>query len=460
MVLDHYPDAHVVFVDTQHMPGAPELGPGVLWCATSAWSDGVAALLACFALAACHGAAIDPPDAATSPQANAEPTPLANVTTAAGAATGMPGTAPTEPLRGDQAVVADSPREVRELGGKEPKADSKELAGYAMQAVLHAGEGPPAPKGAEVNAAAIEGARRKLEARIAIESSQTRARFVLSGGFVLPQGTELRSRVDRWGHFVFLPGTDTYRVAEPGALRALFGERRLDVAPLSAADVTPSGEGARRLNLRTRRVDVSTRAAKATLELAAFAGAGDGGALVCRFLLDLVGAPPSTSACATDEIPLHADLRWTTQGFLAFDVTAITRRGDLPVVEMAAPPSTASFAAQPVPGSPGEVLLTKSELAAFRTGPVEVPPSGPRDGQAPPPEAGLVLVNASDELRVAWLDGVPVAWVGPGARVALPSLLRGRYTLQWRTFLGDAWDAPEPVTVPGESVTGKEVPAK
>jgi beta-phosphoglucomutase-like phosphatase (HAD superfamily) len=25
----HYPDAHVVFVDTQHMPGAPELGAGV-----------------------------------------------------------------------------------------------------------------------------------------------------------------------------------------------------------------------------------------------------------------------------------------------------------------------------------------------------------------------------------------------------------------------------------------------
>ena len=29
VMLAHYPDAHVVFVDTQHMPGAPELEPGV-----------------------------------------------------------------------------------------------------------------------------------------------------------------------------------------------------------------------------------------------------------------------------------------------------------------------------------------------------------------------------------------------------------------------------------------------
>ncbi len=29
VMLEHYPDAHVVFVDTQHMPGAPPLDPGV-----------------------------------------------------------------------------------------------------------------------------------------------------------------------------------------------------------------------------------------------------------------------------------------------------------------------------------------------------------------------------------------------------------------------------------------------
>jgi hypothetical protein len=257
-----------------------------------------------------------------------------------------------------------------------------------------------------------------------------------------------------------LPQEDGYRVIEAGALRALVGERRLDVAPLSPAEVTTPGEGARRLNLRTRRVDVATRAAKTTLELAAFAGAGDGGALLCRFLLDLMGAPPSTAACATDEVPLHAELRWTTQGSMVFDLTSITRRSDLPVADLATPPPTASFLAQPVPASGGEVLLPRAELAAFRTAAVDVPPAGPRDAQPPPPAEGLVLVNASDELKVAWVDGAPVAWVAPGARVALPSLLRGRYTVQWRTFLGDSWDAPEPVVVPGESASGREAPSK
>jgi hypothetical protein len=435
--------------------------------ATSRWSDAAGLLIAALWVVSCRGTAVDPPDAAASPQASAEPAPLANVSTAAAGATttgtsGADSGPPPEPLRGDRALAADTPHEaVRELGTKEPRgADARELGGYVMQAVLHAGDGPPAPKGVEVNTSAIDAARRKLEARIAIEVSQTRARFVLSSGFVVPQGTELRARVDRYGHLVFLPGEDTYRVAEEGALRALFGERRLDVAPLSAVEVTSPGEGARRLNLRTRRVDVATRAAKATLELAAFRDAGDGGALICRMLLDLVGAPPATAACANDEIPLHAELRWTTQGALVFDITSITRRVDLPVQELATPPASATFASEPLPSSPGEVLLPKGELTSFRTTAVEVPPVSAKDAQAPPPDSGLVLVNASDELRVAWLDGAPVAWVAPGARVPLTALLHGRYALQWRTFLGDAWDAPEQVTVPGQSVTGREPPGR
>jgi hypothetical protein len=364
---------------------------------------------------------------------------------------------PPEALRSDRAVGVDAPREtVRELGAKEPKSDSKELGGYTMLVVLHAGEGPPPPRGPEVNAQAIEAARRKLEARIAIEASQTRARFVVSGGFVVPQGTELRARIDRYGHVVLVPGEDVYRVAEPGALRALLGERRLDVAPLSAAEVTSRGEGSRRLNLRTRRVDVTTRAAKATLEIGAFRDAGDGGTLVCRLLLDLVSAPPSTAPCATDEIPLHAELRWTTQGALSFDVTSIVRRVDLAAQDLAAPPATATFAAGPLHASWGEPLLGKADIAGFRNAPIELPPPQARDAQAPAPDAGLVLVNSSEQLRVAWVDGVPVAWVAPGGRVPLPSLLRGRYVLQWRTFLGDAWEAPETLSVPGLSELGAD----
>ena len=397
---------------------------------------------------------MEPPDAATSPQASAEPAPLANLpgSTPTTGTSGLDGAAAPEPLRSDREVPTDSPHEAtRDLAAKDPPRDPKELAGYELQVVIRAGEGPPATKGPEVNGNALDAARHKTEIRMTVDASQTRARFVLSSGFVLPAGTELRSRLDRYGHLLLLPGEDSYRVAEPGALRALLGERRLDVAPVSAVDVTATGEGVRRLNLRTRRVDLATRAAKATLELAAFRDAGEGGGLICRLLLDLMGGPPSASPCATDEVPLHAELRWTTQGALAFDVTAIARRTDLAVQDLAAPPSSTAFVPLPPPMPQGEALLGKGDLAAFRNGPVDVTPPG---DAAPPPEAGLLLANFTDALRVAWVDGVPVAWVAPGGRVPLPSLIRGRYLLQWRTFLGDAWEPPQTVIAPGRSEIG------
>jgi hypothetical protein len=352
-------------------------------------------------------------------------------------------------------LAPDAPREsFREAGSKELARDPKELAGYALQAVVRTGEGPPAPKGAEVNVPAIEAARRKTEAHMALELSQTRARFVLSTGFVLPPATELRARVDRYGHLVFWPGEDTYGVAQPGSLRALLGERRLDVAPLSPAEVTFAGEGSRRLGVRTRRIEVATRAAKATLELGVFREAGEGGVLVCRALLDLMGAAPSTAACGSDEVPLHSELRWMTRGVLTFDATSIVRRTDLPAQDLATPPPSAVFVSAPPQVPPAETILTRAELASFRTAPIDLPATALRDAQPLLPEAGLVLVNSTDELRVAWLDGVPVAWLAPGAREALPSLVRGRYVVQWRTFLGDTWQPPETIVVPGTSEAG------
>ena len=404
---------------------------------------------------------MDPPDAAASPQANAEPAPLANVAASGTATTGAgsdAGPAP-ETLRSDRPVAADAPREVaHEPAGKDTQAhDPTRLAGYTLQATLRTGEGPPPGKWPEVNQAAIDAVRRKDDARLAIDLTPGRARFLLSGGFVLPQGTELRARSDRYGHLVLWPGEDAYRVAEPGTLRALLGERRLDVSPVSPADVTSPGEGARRLNLRTRRVEVVTRAAKATLEVASLPGAGEGGVLVCRMLLDLMSAPASTPASAADEVPLHAELRWTTQGALLFEAGAIVRRTDLPSQQVAAPPAALAFAAGPLPSAPGEPLVPAADLTSFRTAPIDVPAASGRDAQPPPPAAGLALVNQGDELHVAWIDGVAAAWVAPGARVVLPTLQRGRYSVQWRTFLGDAWDAPELAVVPGESDSGREL---
>ncbi len=413
--------------------------------------------LAALMAAGCRSAPSELPDAAPSPQANAEPAPLANVGAAASAAATVgstDGSAPPEALRGDHDLPADNPREIsHDLAPKDAPRDSRDLGGYRLQVVLHAGEGPAAVKTPEVSAAGIDAARRKTEARMVIEASQTRARFVVSAGMVLPVGTELRARSDRFGHVVLWPGEDGYRIAEPGAMRALLGERRLDVAPVSPVETYGSGEGARRLNLRTRRVDLATRAARASFEIAAFRDAGEGGALVCRLLLDLMGGPPAASPCSTDEIPLHAELRWTTQGALSFDVTAIERRSDLLAQDLAAPPAARGFSPGAPPGAGGDALLSRGDLAALRSAPVDVPAARPGDAQVVP-ESGLVLSNATDGLRVVWLDGVPAAWVAPGGSVALPSLLRGRYALQWRTFLGDGWDPPQTVVAPGRVELG------
>lgn len=419
-------------------------------------------VLALVALLACKDApAVDPLDAATSPQAKAEPAPLANVTaTSSATATGSAGNSgpPPATLRADRPLGADVPREAtRETGAKDAGRDAKELSGYALSAIVRTGEGPPAPAAREVNAQAIEAARRKTEAHVSIEASATRARLAVSGAWAAAQGTEIRARVDRYGYVVVAPGQSEYRVAAPGALRALLGEGRFDVAPLGAADVVSAGEGARRLGARTRRVEVATRAAKATFEIATMRDAGEGGTLVCRVLLDLMSAPPQTPACTTDEVPLHAELRWTTRGALSFDVTSIAQRFDLPAQDLAAPPSSASFVAEAPRTPPAVMLLPKSDLASFRTAPVDVPAAPPRDARAPvAPEAGLVLVNASEQMRVAWIDGVPAVAVAPGARESLPSLLRGRYTLQWRTMLGDSWEAPETIAVPGISEVGAD----
>jgi hypothetical protein len=206
------------------------------------------------------------------------------------------------------------------------------------------------------------------------------------------------------------------------------------------------------VNLRTRRAEVSTRAAKATLELATLHDIDDGGVLVCRMLLDLMSASPSTQACETDEVPLHAELRWTTQGSLTFDVTSIIRRADLVAQDLEAPPASLAFVSSPPPGAPADELIPRTELAAFRTAPIEIPPPPGREHDD---SVGLTLINSTDQLRVAWIDGVPAAWVAPGARIALPTLLHGRYLLQWRTFLGDSWDPPATIVVPGMSEAGR-----
>jgi hypothetical protein len=399
-----------------------------------------AAAVTCLALALAAGCrpsggagVSDPPDAAASPQASAQPAPLANApttTASASAAAALDGGPPPTPMRPDQPLLAEA-------------TTGRESPGYTLSATLHVEGAPASPKGPEYAPAAFEAARKKTEARFTIDLSSSRLRVALDGGgFVLPQGVELRSRADRFGHVVMSADGASYRIAAPGALHALFGERRLDVAPLSTAELGPPADGARRLGYRTRRVEVATRAATATFEIAKVADAGEGGELLCRLLLDLVNAPPSTPLCTIDEVPMHAELAWTTRGVVVFDAVSIVRRLDLAPAQLAAPPSSAAFAWGPIPTEGASVLLTPAELAAMR-------PLAPNE-----PRATLVFLNVSDVLRFLYVDGVPVAWAAPGARGELRDLGKTHYAVEWRSFFGDAADPSRVVTPPAITEAG------
>src|SRR5262249_32992838 len=143
-----------------------------------------------------------------------------------------------------------------------------------------------------------------------------------------------------------------------------------------------------------------------------------------------------------DELPVRVELRWTKHGALVFELTGSLRRTDIPVGTLLVPPATAAFAASPMPVAGVSAMLGPQELGALRTGDVDVPAAHGLGAQ-------LVAANATVELRVLYLDGVPVAWAAPGARGEVRGLHRGRYVAQWRTFLGDAVEPAVTTTVPG-----------
>jgi hypothetical protein len=392
-------------------------------------------------LAACRGGggpSDAPPDAGESPQAKAEPAPLENAFPSSTLALGADAGPPPVPMRADQELPAD--------------ATPREALAWEMDAILRTAEVPPAFRGPETAIVAVDAAKKKTEPRLAIDLTPSRMRMELGNrAFLLPAGTEIRARADRYGHVVVLPGGRDYRVAAPGSLRALLDDRRIDVDPLVAPVVVPRGDGTHRLGHPTRRVDAVSRVATATFELAHVEALGEGGDLVCRTLLDLMNAPPSTPVCGLDEAPLHVEIKWATKGSFVLEATGLVRH-EAPSTALATPPAGYGFALPALPPLAADLLLDAPEVTAFRSAPDDAPPVP--DAGARSLATGLVLASQADLTRVAYLDGVPVAWVSPGARLPMPWLLRGRYGFEWRSFLGDAYDAPTTINVPSTQTAG------
>ena len=383
-----------------------------------------AALLLLIAMGACKNEAPKdtPKPALASPQASAEPAPIA-MPLALSARISPEGGPPPTPMRGDVALEAEG--------------FGKDLTGYTINVVLRLPDAPAVTTGAPVSTQAIDAVRKANEPRFTIDLTANRMRMQLtSHGFLLARDSELRSRSDRFGHVFLTPDLASYRVLAPGALRSLFGERRADVSPLSPADVKIIGDGPMRLGYHTRKAEVNSRAGKGSFEIVRLPELGDGGALFVRALLDLMNAPPQVSVVGWDELPVHAELHWSTRGALFFEVTSITKRIDLSSTAMAVPPSGATFVMGALPPLPGELRTEQKDLSSLHTGAID------------PTASSLVLVNVHDTPRFAWIDGAPIAWVAPEGRLELSPLQRGRYMLEWRTFLDDAGEAPKPFTVP------------
>lgn len=387
------------------------------------------------ALLACHESKPEPVvvDAQASPQAKAEPAPLTSVVAAASGTHASDAGPPPAVLRPDRAIAAD--------------ALPQSATSFTLAATLRPLEPPPLAHGPEINAQS-EARRKFSDLAFSIEIAAARLRMVFGPGFIVPAGIELRARRDYYGFFLLDRAGEAYRVLAPGTLRALVSERRTDVSPLSTSEQSPLGEGTKRLGLATRKVEIVTRAAKAVVELAKVPDLGEGGVLLSRVVLDLISAPPQTSLAGPDEIPLHAELHWTTHGGIVFDVTSLAKRTDAPIATLLAPPPEASFRLAPLASVAGEVVLTPAELGQLHTGPIDLQNAAPAQGT-------LNVFNATDAPRVLWLDGVRVGWVAPETRLSIPSLQRGHYQLESRTYLDDAAEPPRTVTAPGEVTIGE-----
>jgi hypothetical protein len=366
------------------------------------------------------------------------------------------------PRDGTQAGTLAPPPEplvVTDVLSRDAAPTKAELTGVLLEArwIWPKLAAPPA----EASEEGLTRARKKtaLEQSIGIVSNGRMRVSFRSAGLLFPTGTELLARSDRYGNLLVWPDGTHYRVIVPGALRALFDDRRMDVGPLAKATVTELGEG-KRLDFAVRRVELKNSFGTVTLELARIQEAAEGGPLLCRMLIELAGVDPASAVCRSEpasELPLSASYTWATSSrpeaapsgvalkrteAARFEVISVTLR-DKEANHAPVPPLAAVARSTGLPGPDSTSLLAKDELASFRA--KDAVPSSAKPGTPP----GLLAINSGDRTLYLSVDGVPAAFLAPGGRARLEGLRPGRYQIQWRTLMGEEGSAPLEVEVPG-----------
>jgi hypothetical protein len=398
-------------------------------------------------LAACETHAA-PPDAGPiepSPNASILPAPLA---------TG-PDTlhAPTDAGPTDAGLDAESAPPVAAREDQPLSADTEELhdlSGVNLHGRFRWPDVAFPPRLPEMNADALD--RTRVQATFELDlmlAAAGRLRVVLATPrFVLPAGSELRARSANYGHALVWPDGARYVVVQPGALRGMLNERRADVVPL--AHVSGVARGASQaLGFPAERLSFGSALGRLELEQAHVVAAGAGGALLCRFLVELAGIHPDTPGCRAEFVPVRAEYGWNEGGRLVFEVSQLERASALDVGALRTPPASASHRIGEVPVPDAALLVDRAQLRALRLRPAPVRP--PKDA----PKEGLLFANGDDLLRYALVDGIPVARLEAKSPGLVLDLVAGTYSVSARTFLGDEVTAAAVVTAPGRFVAAE-----
>lgn len=347
------------------------------------------------------------------------------------------GAPPPAPFRVDEALESDA-------------LTTKEATGVTLTARFVWHDLPKPGADPDLAEPALRELAEKTVPRLTIDlSAHGRMRLAVAGiSFPLPLGTEIRGRADRLGHVLVWPNNDAYRVLSLGAMRALFGERRADVAPLVAGTSKELGPGSL-LGTPTRRTELESPTGRLVLEQADVTASGRGGELLCRFLLELDALQPSAT-CRKDLVPVRAEYFWARGGRLGFEVDAVAKRVDLPQGGLYVPPAGALPKPGELPPEPSGIFLSRDELGRLRK--ADRPPAEPPGDDVP--GEGFYAVNHTHALRYVLLDGVAVAWIRPGEQQYVIGPRSNRYVTSWRDFLGEEISKPELSFLPARLVVG------
>jgi hypothetical protein len=315
---------------------------------------------------------------------------------------------------------------------------------------------PPFPRLPESAVEALHRLRESLAFQLTLElSPQGRMRAVLgSDAFVLPRGSELRSRLEYLGHVLLWDSAKQYTLLPAGTLRAVLTEHRADAAPLVEPRIMSLGYG-RVLGISTERTELSTPLGRLVLDQAPLPGIGSSGLLVCRLLAELITAEPTHSACSATTVPLRAELFSAAGGHLLFEVLRVERDQPLEEASLTTTPAGAELVKGELPASGPPIVVPQARLAELRTRAVV------REEKPDPsaPKAGLLLQNRGESLRYVLLDGVVVARVLPRSEVHVDGLLPGKYGLVTLDFVGDDPTPLRIVALPARVALGDDVDA-